>query len=411
MNPKRLFVAALIAVISTALLPGGDNNIIGIPFLEDPLAGARLFQQKGCTRCHAIGEETAKTGPNLARMHIKGSVLDMAGAIWNHAPAMQRQMREQGINPPRMDSKDMVNLTAFLSAYQYYLQQLGKRGSPEKGQQVFEAKNCSVCHSIKKPGMENKSGPSLAGYTKLSPIQVAQVMWNHGPAMARQFQKFGLPKPEFKGTDMADLIAYLQRAAVPIHAEPVYVEPGSPNRGRALFQKKGCALCHPIRGVGGSPDAPDLGKQHEDFVRNVTEVAGLMWNHSTAMWRIMQKRKVPAIQFKDNEMADIIAYIYFVNYYDKPGDIARGRELFRQKGCAYCHATGKEPAKTGPDLGASVTAGSPIDTITAMWNHASKMELYMPGKGIPWPKFEPGEMADLMAFIFSQNGKTNSSTK
>jgi cytochrome c2 len=383
----------------------GAANAAEPPLPEDPMAGARLFQQQGCVRCHSIGKEEDRIGPNLARIHLRGSLLDVAGAMWNHAPTMQTKMEELQITSPQFTSAQMANLVAFLSAYQYYLKQLGKPGDPEKGKQIFEAKNCAACHSLKPERVSDGGAPSLHGYAKLSPIQVAQAMWNHGPAMAEQFEKLGLSQPQFTTTEMADLIAHLQRAAAPTDAEPVYVEPGSPNRGRQLFEQKGCGNCHPVRGVGGSPNAPDLGKRREEFVRSVTEVGGLMWNHGLMMWEQMKQRKVPAAQFQGNEMADIIAYLYFINYFDKPGDATRGRELFQKKSCSQCHAVDGIGGTTGPNLGESAVVGSPIETITAMWNHARLMEPTMRAKGIGWPKFEPGEIADLMEFIYSQHGK------
>jgi cytochrome c2 len=353
-------------------------------------------------RCHSTGKEEGKIGPNLARIHLRGSLLDVAGAMWNHAPTMAAKMDELQITAPKLTSQQMANLVAFLSAYQYYLKQLGKSGDPEKGKQVFETKNCATCHSLQPATGAESGAPSLHGYAKLSPILIAQAMWNHGPAMAEEFEKLNLSQPRFAGTEVADLIAYLQNAAAPTDAEPVYVEPGSPNRGRELFDKKGCGSCHAVREVGGAPTAPDLGKRREEFVRSITEVAGFMWNHGVTMWKQMQERKAPSVQLQGNDMADIIAYLYFINYFDKPGDIAHGKDLFTKKACIECHTLTTGGESIGANLRTSAAVGSPIETITAMWNHARAMEPVMRSKGIAWPKLEPGEMADLMEFIDSQ---------
>lgn len=390
------------AKILVVLFLAGGAFAAEPPLPEDPMAGARLFQQQGCARCHSIGKEEDKIGPNLARIHLRGSLLDVAGAMWNHAPTMQAKMEELHLRPPHLSSQQMANLVAFLSAYQYYLKQLGKPGDPEAGKRIFTAKNCSACHSLESDPSGEHDAPSLHGYAKLSPIQIAQAMWNHGPAMAEQFEKLGFARPHFAETEMADLIAYLQRTAAPADAESVYVEPGNPNRGRELFRQKGCGECHAIRGVGGSPDSPDLGKRREEFVRSITEVAGFMWNHGVLMWSQMKERNVPTVQFQGNDMADIIAYLYFINYFDKAGDIAHGQELFTQKGCGQCHTVTKGGQPIGSNLVTSAAVGSPIETITAMWNHARTMEPAMRAKGMAWPKFEPGEMADLMEFIYAQ---------
>jgi len=381
------------------------------PLPEDPMAGARLFQQKGCVQCHSIDSDDSKIGPNLARVHLKGSLLDLAGAMWNHAPVMQLYMADLRISPPSLTAHEMANLTAFLSAYQYYLKQLGKPGDPERGKQVFQSKNCGLCHSLSPDADPAEIGPNLHGYSKLSPIQIAQAMWNHEPAMAQEFVRLGLPLPTFEGDEMADLIAYLQRAAVPADAEPVYVEPGSPNQGRALFEQKGCVTCHAIRGEGGTPGIPDLGHRRTELVRSVTEVAAFMWDHGVAMQDKMREFKVQPVRFEGNEMADIIAYLYFINYFDQPGDGERGKKLFSEKHCIQCHSITPGEPSIGPDLSRSTQVGSPIEVITVMWNHAKKMEPAMTARGIPWPRFEIGEMADLVEFIRAHSENPGVGTK
>ena len=43
--------------------------------------------------------------------------------------------------------------------------------------------------------------------------------------------------------------------------------------------------------------------------------------------------------------------------------------------------------------------GSPIEMVTAIWNHAPKMEKAFAKKGIQWPNFAGTEMADLVAYL------------
>jgi cytochrome c2 len=374
-----------------------------IPLPEDPSYGARLFQEKGCVRCHAIGEAGGRIGPNLGRIHLKGSLLDVAGTMWNHAPAMYENMVALHIDVPKTTPQEMANLVAFLTAYQFYLAQLGKPGDPEKGREIFDQKNCSKCHSLQREADFEKVGPSLRGYAKLSPIVIAQAMWNHGVPMSEEFLKQGVSRPKFEEDQMADLIAYLQHTAAPANADPVYMQPGNPRRGRDLFASKGCAECHPVRGAGGLPEVPDLGKRREELVRSVTQVAGLMWNHGTAMWEKMRERKIAIVKFQDNEMADIIAYLYFINYFDKPGNASSGKELFVKRRCSECHTPAEFGSSAGPHPDKSKAIMSPLDMINAMWNNAEEMVPLMAAKGIPWPKFEPGEMADLVEFLYSHH--------
>jgi hypothetical protein len=44
-------------------------------------------------------------------------------------------------------------------------------------------------------------------------------------------------------------------------------------------------------------------------------------------------------------------------------------------------------------------AGSPMDIVVGIWNHSSEIEKAMREKGISWPRFKKGELADLLEFI------------
>src|SRR5450756_2847613 len=93
-----------ITVIS-AQTPGSVALTVALP--DEPTAGARLFVQKGCVRCHALGGDEVGMGPDLGRIHFPGTALDLAGSFWNHAPVMAEKMRESKIQQPTLDSGEM----------------------------------------------------------------------------------------------------------------------------------------------------------------------------------------------------------------------------------------------------------------------------------------------------------------
>ena len=103
------------------------------------------------------------------------------------------------------------------------------------------------------------------------------------------------------------------------------------------------------------------------------------------------------------EMADIIAYLYFINYATVTGSPDRGAGIFRDR-CSTCHSIGEGP-RIGPDLGASAGLDEPLTIITTMWNHALKMAQEVRRTGQVWPRFAPGEAADLTAFLLSRRGR------
>jgi cytochrome c2 len=404
MTPRIVMLAAAATLLLVGPAPAGPPEapqgiLLSVALPDRPTAGAQLFAQKGCARCHSLTGSGPRIGPDLGRILFAGSVLDLAGAFWNHAPVMREKMRDLKIPAPTMTSQEMADIVALLTAYRYYLTEVGAPGDPAAGRRVFVAKGCSRCHGDD-PNRWDRIGPSLQRYRgRSSAIFIAQAMWNHGPEMAAVMQQRGVQWPQFSGREMGDLIAYLQAGNAGRGADPIYFEPGSPRRGRALFRSKGCLTCHAVAGVGGR-GGPDLGTGRRELVRSVPEIAGLMWNHSLGMMAEFRRRGIPPVKFSGQEMADIIAYLYFVNYATVRGVPDRGGRVFVDK-CSTCH-TVQGGTRVGPDLATVPGLDDPFAVIAAMWNHAPRMEEELRKRGLPWPRFEPGDAADLAAFLLQR---------
>src|ERR1017187_6864050 len=138
-----VFVVVALAALSTAVAIRATEPVLvrlQVELPDNPTVGARLFAEKQCVKCHALGGSQAGIGPDLGRIHFTGTVLDVAGAFWNHAPVMREKMRDLKIQPPVLTSSEMADIVAFVTAYRYYLTELGAPGDPARGGQVFKAK-------------------------------------------------------------------------------------------------------------------------------------------------------------------------------------------------------------------------------------------------------------------------------
>ena len=319
---------------------------------DNPMAGAQLFVSKHCVRCHALGSNHTPIGPDLGRIRFQGTVLDLAGAFWNHAPMMREKMKELKIQRPAFNTQEMADLLAFLTAYRHYVTRPGEVGNAEAGEAVFAAKRCGSCHKNDWRTRERSSA-----------ILLAQEMWNHGA---------GTGPTRFSLRETSDLLAYLQSRAAT--ADVAYVEPGNPRRGGEVYTAKRCGSCHSTNPtVSGS----------------IMSVTAEMANHPQ-----------PRARFSNQEMADVIAYLYFVNYANVRGTPARGGEVFVAK-CSTCHSIGGG-RQVGPDLGTMPGLDEAIGIVRAMWNHAPEMEQEHLKRGLAWPRFELNEAADLAAFLLSR---------
>jgi len=118
------------------------------------------------------------------------------------------------------------------------------------------------------------------------------------------------------------------------------------------------------------------------------------------MWAKMKERGLPVPKLSDAEMADLLAYLYFVQYMGQAGNATRGGELLRQKACTECHGVGSRGPK-GADLAASEALRSPVYWAAAMWNHTADLEQ----KEHVRARFDDDEMRDVVAFLRSAGAR------
>ena len=173
----------------------------------DARKGQRVFAEKGCGSCHAIRGVGPSLGPDLGRVPARHlTMTQVAGALWNHAPAMKQMAGEKGIAWKPFRGSEMRDLIGFL----YATSLLDEPGDPRRGARLFVEKGCATCHSVK--GKGGKIGPDLTQWRRFgSPILWAELMWTHALQMEEKAREFGLRWPRFEGNEMVELIGYIQQ--------------------------------------------------------------------------------------------------------------------------------------------------------------------------------------------------------
>ncbi len=173
----------------------------------------------------------------------------------------------------------------------------------EAGKGLFQAKNCSYCHSIKGEG--GNSGPDLSKWESIeSPILWAAIMWNHVPGMIKTYDEKKIAYPDFEGEEIAYVFEYIHSVAE--NKGGAIAFPGEEDTGSFFFQYLGCKLCHAAKGEGG-----ELGPDIANVVNSVKsdgEFAGLMIKHAPYMSRSAEMQKMLWPKLKGNEMAHLFAY-------------------------------------------------------------------------------------------------------
>jgi mono/diheme cytochrome c family protein len=394
-SPSPAGRAASLSLLLLLLFPAGSSfGQAPADAAQNATAGARVFGAKGCAGCHAINGIGGGVGPDLAGTAQRKSFYDLASAMWNHLPRMAAVMRERGMLPPRLNARETGDLVAFLFTVDY----LEGSGNAEVGKRLFLEKRCIMCHQV--AGSGGVVGPNLDYLSRYgSPIMVAAALWNHGPAMSEAMRARGIQRPTFTGSELLDLISYLESAMQGPPGEALYVMPGRPAEGRELFAAKGCLLCHSVGGQGGRV-GPDLAGQR--IHRGLTAFAAAMWNKAPAMTAAMRARGIEVPRLSAGEMTDLVAYLYSMQYFAESGDARRGGRLIRTKGCVRCHSLNGSGGSTAGDLAQVPGMESLAGVIAALWNHT--LVIAEAAEEIEWPSLSPQETADVAAFLGSSRG-------
>ncbi|MBI3785677.1 MAG: c-type cytochrome [Deltaproteobacteria bacterium] len=394
----RIILAACILTGLTGgrtLADGMEQWLPSQPLVE----GQRTFQDKFCSTCHGLPGDAnaARVAPDLGQVRSWRDTMQLTSSLWNHTPKMIEKMRERGIARPVLSPDEMGKLVAYL----FYLNFSEETGDPARGHDIFEQRTCARCHQL--AGRGGTVGPRLDELNEaITSSFLAQALWNHGPEMAAKMKDLGIERPHFEANDVADIVALIRGGATPL-APLVRASAaiGSPRAGRAVFNRKGCVRCHAVAGVGGTT-GPDLSKVAP--ARNISEMAGEFWNHGPMMWDAMRTTGVAFSKLSDRDMADLIAYLYFVRYTGRAGDAAKGAAIFKDKGCARCHADGGQENKPAPNLVMSKALETALHWSAAMWNHAATIDNAVRESHATWPTFEDDEMSDLVAYLQSRRG-------
>ena len=356
----------------------------------DPHRGAELFEREGCNDCHSINGRGGRVAPDLSVPAATQTPHDLVAEMWNHSPGMWDRMEAQGITPPQLDSEDVADLFAYLYVSRY----TDPQGDAGKGRKLFEDRGCVRCHDPAAPGRH--IGPDLSTTGADTPLAWAQTMWNHAPAMEAKMKSMNVEWPQFNGGEMNDLLAYVRSISSGPRSE-FRLLAADPEKGAVVFREQGCALCHGLGGEHRGP-GPNLGA---GSTRGATLVqfAGAMWNHSPAMWREMQAHGTRRPVFQGNEMADLIAFLYSIRYFEPAGSAEHGQAIFAARGCANCHGPDARGTEMAPALRSAERTYNSITLATAVWKHGPKMYKQVKQNGFRWPTLQGAEVSDVIAFL------------
>ncbi len=355
----------------------------------DARRGGELFERRNCTLCHPIHGVGGTTAPDLGRRSARDfSPAIMSATMWNHGPAMWRAMTARSLEVPPLGPTEIADLYAYFYSIRYF----DRPGDAGRGKVVFASKKCSTCHAISAAEGARK-GPPVSQWPAIADrIRWTEHMWNHAGAMMAEMEKSGIRWPTFTLQEMVDLLVYVRNLPDRPAAPPslIFEDPAA---GEKLFAERGCVRCHTV-------GAPEPGKI--DLVgvareaRTFTELGAAMWNHLPQMRRRAKETRLEFPSFRQDEMSQLIAFLFAKRYFEEQGDRRAGRRIFAAKRCATCH---DQPGSAAPDLRDMQGQFSAPQMASAVWQHGPKMLAEMDKRKIPWPVFTGRQISHLIAFL------------
>lgn len=360
----RYRIGALLALsfaigVSAATIPGDAGK------------GAEVFKSQKCIACHSINGEGGKSAPDLAKRPLgKYSPAMMAEAIWNHGPQMWTAMEAAGIASPRLTHEQSADLFAYFYAFRYF----EEPGDAARGKKLFDYKGCIGCHAA------GSNAPPITKWESVTDsIQLARAMWNHAPKMQAAIGG-NMTFPQLTAQDMSDILVYVQ-GQPGFRKAPRKFAPASAKTGELLFKEKGCAGCH----------TGNKSLQGKLQGKTMAGLAAEMWNHAPQM-------RGKARELRPEEMTRLVGYLWSIQYFDPPGDPAKGNKVVEEKGCNGCHGAAGGAAPPFSKLAGKLDS---IEFVSATWRHGPDMLKQMRQKNVEWPRFQDKQLADVLAYINS----------
>jgi cytochrome c2 len=348
-------------------------------FTADSARGQHLFETLSCIQCHSVNGNGGKAAPDLGRMLDRGfTSATLAATMWNHAPGMWASMRERQVPAGELDQQAAQDLMAFFYAARFF----EKPGDAGRGKRSFENHGCQGCHGL--TSAANPAAKPVSQWDALAdPIALLEAMWNHRSQMLSATASKGSAFPKVSAQELTDMLVYLRNRPDMREQTGVFrIE--AAGSGPAVFQSAGCAKCHQT--------VEKLAVRVEG--KTLTEIAAEMWNHAPRM----AAAGAPADQLAQGQMRDLVSSFWAANFFEDAGRPASGSRVFTSKNCTVCHNDASSGAPVLPVAGRHFDGAT---IVSALWRHGPRMLDQMRTKGLEWPRFNGMQMADLIAYLNS----------
>ena len=301
-------------------------------------------------------------------------------------------------------------------------------GTPalNQGRQLLARYGCVRCHTIKLPdgsSMQPTDDPPPLTHIADKTSREWIYAWLKDPksyAASATMPNFLLSDEEAR-----DISAFLIANSVPEPGDTAALKSASvanadPTAGASLYGESFCASCHATQNAAGNLVGGDLGPELTAVGTKVKPAWLTAWlrdprnyDAGTAMprYRFTEQQLALLAGFLESKTnSDLLANVHLDSA--TPGQIAHGKQLVEEYGCAACHAIAgvRTPDNYGPDLSRVgskplaqlvFTPGMPQTLPAYLSNKIEHPRIFGPGLHMPQFTFTPAQVDALTTALLS----------
>jgi mono/diheme cytochrome c family protein len=299
--------------------------------------GKRLFNELGCAGCHDLSSGDAKlAGPDLSHIGSKlvheldfgNSTIRRTLADFLYTKLRSPRAFQRGASSPvkmpsfELPDDDLEALTvalmsrhkAGIASKQYEVAQPPRATfEPQDRFGVLERHyRCRSCHSIRGTGDRQASDLTFEG-SRVRPVWLAHYL--NTPYSMRRGLTIAMPIFHFSDEESRIMSEYMSMVFVDTRLDADWEqnrERADGERGKALFDAKGCIACHQLHGKGGDV-GPSLTTQVPEFPQG-TWVGDKLQGGWIYRWlrnpqSLVPDTLEPNLGLSDQEALDLTAFL------------------------------------------------------------------------------------------------------
>lgn len=305
-------------------------------------------------------------------------------------------------------------------------------GAPQlcEGRRLIGRYGCAHCHTVKLPDgtmlKATDDPPSLAHIADKTTREWIYAWLKNPQAYATTAT---MPNFKLSDDDARDISAFLIANSTPQAGDtmPLSQKTSSdPTAGASLYGESFCASCHAVQNAAGNVVGGDVGPELTRIGNKVKSEWLHAWLHNPRMYD--PGTAMPHYRFNDQQVATLSGFLLaktdpdlLANVHldpETPEQIAHGKRLVTDYGCASCHEIGgmKKPENFAPEL--SRIGSKPINQLIFLPGMPHTVSDYIAGKvrnprafaaGLKMPQysFTPTQIDAITTALLSLNERSH----